>query len=218
VDWIHVKVILAVIVVFLVAVLSFVIGVSFGVTFDQGSLTDVLIPSLSAMGSWVAGLGALAAVLTSLWLAEQQRKISGESLTNFFDVFVFPPDMTGRLAIKVTSTGNKPSNLNSLSIHSKDSDVAMMVAQLDLTGNQLPMQLAYGQQGIYVLPINTEDSINDYVQERCSGSYANLELSVNTSINSFSVPFNSKVIKHLEESSANKALNMDAAKNAAPVS
>mgnify|MGYP000211837222 CR=1 FL=1 len=208
-DWKHIKVISAAVVVLLIAVLSFVIGVSFGVTFEQSSLKDILIPSLSAMGSWVAGLGALAAVFTSLWLAEQQKKINGENLTNVFDVFVCPPDMTGRLTVKVTSTGNKPSNINSLSIYSKDSDVALMVAQLDPRGNQLPMPLAYGQQGIYVLPSNTENSINDYVKNRCSGSYQNLILSVNTSINSFNIPFNSKVIQHLEESSANKPIKRD---------
>lgn len=208
-DWKYIKIISAVVAVLLIAVLSFIIGVSFGVTFEQNSLKDILIPSISAMGSWVAGLGALAAVFTSLWLAEQQKKINDENLTNLFDVFVFPPDMTGRLTIKVTSTGNKPSNINSLSICSKDSDVALMVAQLDPRGNQLPMQLAYGQQGIYVLPSNTENSINDYVKNRCSGSYKNLILSLNTSINSFSLPFNSKVIKHLVESSANNPMKRD---------
>lgn len=204
-DWKHIKVISAFVVVALIAALSFVIGVSFGVTFDESSLKDVLIPALSAMGGWVAGLGALAAVFTSLWLAEQQRKENGENLDNVFDVFISPPNMTGRLMIKVTSTGNKPSNINSISIYSKDSDVALMVAQLDHSGNQLPMQLAYGQQGIYVLPLNTEASINDYVHNRCSGSYNNLVLSVNTSLNSFNIPFNSKVIQHLVESSANKS-------------
>jgi hypothetical protein len=42
------------------------------------------------------------------------------------------------------------------------------------------------------------------VKNRCSGSYQNLMLSVNTSINSFNIPFNSAVIQHLEESSVNK--------------
>jgi hypothetical protein len=204
VDCKNIKLILAIVFIVITSALSFVIGVSVGVNSDQSFLTEVIIPSLSAMGSWVAGLGALAAVFTSLWLAEQQKKINGENLTSVFDVFVFLPDMTERLAVKVTSTGNKPSNLNSLSIYSKDSDVALMVAQLDHNGNQLPMQLSYGQEAIYILPSNTVDSINDYVQKNCSGSYENLMLSVNTSINSFNIPFNEKVIEYLEVSGTNK--------------
>ena len=53
----------------------------------------------------------------------------------------------------------------------------------------------------------TVDSINDYVQKNCSGSYENLMLSVNTSINSFNIPFNEKVIEYLEVSGTNKWFN-----------
>ena len=124
-DWKHIKLISVAVVVVLIAALSFVIGVSFGVTFEQDSLKDVLIPSLSAMGSWVAGLGALAAVFTSLWLAEQQRKNNSESLKCVFDVFVIQGEPNDALAVNVTSNGNKPSYINSITIHSSNSTVAM---------------------------------------------------------------------------------------------
>ena len=94
----NIKLILAIVFIVITSALSFVIGVSVGVNSDQSFLTEVIIPSLSVMGSWVAGLGALAAVFTSLWLAEQQKKINGENITSVFDVFVFLPDMTERLA------------------------------------------------------------------------------------------------------------------------
>jgi hypothetical protein len=203
VDWKHIKIISAIVGVTLIASLSFVLGISFGVTFNQDSLINVVIPSLSALGSWVAGIGALAAVFTSLWLAEQQRKNSGESLKNAFDVFVFPPDLESRLAVNVTCTGNKPSNLNSITIHSKDSQVALAVVQLDIQGSQLPMALSYGQVAGFILPLNSETSIKDYVKNNCSGSYKNLVLNINTSTKSFSIPFNNEVIKHLQDS-ANK--------------
>ncbi|ASO30955.1 hypothetical protein CG015_17190 [Vibrio anguillarum] len=74
-DWKHIKLVSKVVVIILAAALSFVVGVSFGVSYNQETLTNVLIPALSALGGWVAGLGALAAVFTSLWLAEQQRKV-----------------------------------------------------------------------------------------------------------------------------------------------
>lgn len=198
-DWKHIKLITVAVFIILIAALSFVIGVSFGVTFEQDNLANILIPTLSAMGSWVAGLGALAAVFTSLWLAEQQRKDSGEKLNSVFDVFVFPPDLTERIAINVTCTGNKPSNLNSITIRSTDSTVALMVAQFDPCGHQLPIALPYGQQAVFIFPKNSEISINNYVKNNCSGSYRNLVLCINTTTNTFKVEFSKNVIEHLKK-------------------
>lgn len=202
--WKHIKIISAIIFVCLVSTLSFTIGVSYGVKFSQDSFINVLLPSLSAFGSWISGLGALAAVFTSLWLAEQNKKLSGEILENIFDVFEFENEPNDRLAIKVTSIGNKPSIVQSISITSKKTKVALMIANLDPAWNTLPMQINYGQQGVYVLPIKSEDSINDYVTKNCSGSYKSIEISVNTTVNSFKIPFNKQVIKHLQQRSANK--------------
>ncbi|EHH1032943.1 hypothetical protein J7G20_004383 [Vibrio parahaemolyticus] len=208
-DWKHIKIISLVVIGILIAALSFVVGVSFGVSFNPVNLKDIVIPALSALGSWVAGLGALGAVFTSLWLAEQQRKNSGEKLQIRFNVFVFPPDLTPRLAVNITCVGDKPSHINSLTMRSSDTTIAMMVAQLDRTGNQLPMNAAYGEQATFVLPQNTEQSINDYVKNNCSGSYKNLKLNVNTSTQSFEVAFGKDVIEHLQNSSANKLLKSD---------
>lgn len=205
-DWKHLKLISIVVAITLIAALSFVIGVSFGVTFEQKTFTDLVIPVLSVMGNWVAGLGALAAVFTSLWLADKQRKNDCEKLQTIFGVFVSPPDLTPRLMVRATSIGNKPSNINSITIYSKDAKVAMTVAELDRQGNQLPMPLSYGQKGMYILPLGIESHINSYVKEHCAGSYKNLVASVNTSLNEFKIPFNEKVIQHLEQSSANKSL------------
>lgn len=70
-DWKQFKNISIVVGILLIAALAFVLGISFGVTYEKDSFTDIVIPALSAMGSWVAGVGALGAVFTSLWLAEQ---------------------------------------------------------------------------------------------------------------------------------------------------
>jgi len=50
VDWKHIKYISAVVVVILIATLSFVLGISFGVTYEKDSFTEIAIPVLSAMG------------------------------------------------------------------------------------------------------------------------------------------------------------------------
>jgi len=151
VDWKHIKFISAIVGIILIAALSFVIGISFGVTYKQGTLTVVLIPALSAMGSWVAGLGALAAVFTSLWLADQQRKNSGENLKCVFDVFVIQGESDSSLGVVVTSNGNKPSNINSITIHSTDSTVAMFIQQFSPSSARLPVSLPYGQQVSFLL-------------------------------------------------------------------
>ena len=148
----------------LIAIISFVIGVSFGVTFEKGSLINTLIPMLSVMGNWIAGLGALAAVFTSLWLADQQRQNNSEKLKSIFDVFVFTTTPDDMLTVAVTCIGNKPSNINSISIRSKDCNVALAIAHLDIHGNQLPMSLSYGEQAHFILPLSSEASIKDYVR------------------------------------------------------
>ena len=183
--------------IILVAALSFVIGVSFGVTFEQNTLNEVLIPALSAMGGWVAGLGALAAVFTSLWLAEQQRKSNGESLKCLFDVFVFQGEPEDTLAVSVTCDGNKPSNINSLTVYSSGSTVAMSIQQFAPSSSPLPTFLAYGQQAIFKLRPDFKLRINKYVKDHCSGSYKNLFLSVNTTTKTFKVKFGGSVIEHL---------------------
>ncbi|ENO2185826.1 hypothetical protein ACBA38_002832 [Vibrio alginolyticus] len=213
----HIKIITMAVGGVLIAALSFILGISFGVSFNQNSLIEIVIPALSALGSWVAGLGTLGAVFTSLWLAVQQKKENAEKLRNLFDVFVFPPDLRPRLAVNITCLGNKPSHINSLTIHSADCNIAMMIAKLDFTGNQLPMIVSYGQQATFVLPLDSEISIRKYVQKNCSGSYKRLVLNVNTSTTTFKIPFNEKVIAHLQKDSAIKGAKSDSQRPAVSV-
>ena len=198
-DWKHIKLFLIVVGVILVAMLSFVLGVSFGVSYEQNNLLNIVIPFLGVLGSWVAGLGTLAAVFTSLWLADQHRKRDAEKLNIVFSVFISNINPKPYLAVIITCNGNKPSKINSISIHSNDSKMALMVNGLDSTGNQLPMSLSYGEQATCILKKETEDSINNYVKNMCSEIYKDLYLSVNTSTNCFTTPFNVKVIEHLNK-------------------
>jgi hypothetical protein len=198
VDWKHIKYISVVVGVILIITLAFVLGISFGVSYEKGSFTEIVIPVLSAMGSWVAGLGALGAVYTSLWLAEQQRKNSGEKLNCIFDVFVFQGVPDDSLCVIVTSNGDKPSNINSITIHSTDSTVAMSIQQFAPSSTALPTYLPYGQQASYLLSSDFKSHINGYVNKHCAGSYKNLTLSVNTTTDSFKVKFGKTVIEHLK--------------------
>lgn len=197
-DWKHIKFISATVGILLTAALAFVLGISFGVTFDKGTLTEIVIPALSALGGWVAGLGALGAVYTSLWLADQQRKNSGENLNCVFDLFVIQGVPDDKLGVVVTNTGNKPSNINSITIHSSDSTVAMMIQQFEPSSAVLPTYLTYGQQATYFLSPSFKQNINNYVNKNCSGSYQNLVLSINTTTNSFNVKFCKNVLEHLK--------------------
>ncbi|WP_022954258.1 hypothetical protein [Leucothrix mucor] len=201
-DWKHIKLFLIVVSGILIASLSFVLGISFGVSYEYDSLLTVLIPFLGVLGNWVAGLGALAAVFTALWLADQQRKRDAEDLNIVFSVYISTINPEPYLAVIVTCKGSKPSRLNSITIHSGNSKMALAISQLDNTGNQLPILLSYGQQATCILKRGTSTSINDFVKNNCSGLYQNLYLSINTSTMSFKTPFDAKVIEYLEEKSA----------------
>ncbi|HHY0435697.1 TPA: hypothetical protein ACVU31_002486 [Vibrio parahaemolyticus] len=198
-NWKHITLISTIVCIILVAALSFVVGISYGVSYNQDTLIEVLIPALSALGGWVAGLGALAAVFTSLWLAEQQRKSNGESLKCVFDVFVFQGEPNEALAVSVTSNGNKPSTINSITIYSTGAKVAMSIQEFSPSSSPLPSFLPYGQQAVFKLSSGAKLHINDYVKNHCEGSYKNLFLSVNTTTSSFKVNFGDSVIEHLKK-------------------
>jgi vacuolar-type H+-ATPase subunit I/STV1 len=192
-------IILSIIVGTIFALLSFVLGVSLGVSNDQDTLLKFAIPILGVMGNWVAGFGAIFAVFTALWLADQQRKRDSENLKLAFSVYISPGILNPYLAVIITSNGNKPSKLNSISIHSKNSKVALAIMHLDSSGHQLPMQLSYGEQATCILIPKSESSINDFVKDNCSGIYKNLHLNVNTTTRNFTTPFSSAVIEHLKK-------------------
>lgn len=197
-DWKHIKLFLIIVGTTLIASLSFVLGISFGVSYEHDTLLTIVIPFLGVLGNWVAGLGALAAVFTALWLADQQRKRDMEKLNIVFSVYISNIHPQPYLAVIITCTGNKPSRINSISIHSNSSKMALMINGLDSAGHQLPMSLSYGEQATCILKPNTENSINDFVKKNCSGVYKNLNIYINTSTSSFNTPFGAKVIEHLE--------------------
>ncbi len=58
----------------------FLLGLSFGLSNNHDKFITETVPVLSMLGGWVAGIGALAAVLTTLWLADKQRRDDVESL------------------------------------------------------------------------------------------------------------------------------------------
>ena len=180
------------------------LGISIGVSSEQETFLKFIIPILGVIGNWVAGVGAIFAVFVALWLAEQQRKRDSENLQLAFSVYVSTLTSNPYLAVIVTSDGNKPSKLNSISIHSKDSKTALIIMHLDNTGHQLPKLLSYGEQASFILIPKSLDSINNFVKNNCLGVYKNLYLSIITSTSTFKTPFNPAVIEHLEEYDANK--------------
>ncbi len=203
--WHNQKKILLAVAVILIALLSFAIGVSFGVSYDNGSLINVLFPALGVVGNWIAGIGAIAAVFTSLWLADNQRKLNTEEIEVKFNLVVSPPDMTSRLMVSAVSKGNRPANVKSLSIYSANSTVAMWVKDLDPQSSHLPIVMPYGHDASFLLVRGTESYINGYVKEQCNGEYSGLRMQLNTTLGSFSVPFSSEVLEHLRSVGANKS-------------
>ncbi|HTF97491.1 MAG TPA: hypothetical protein VL995_15230 [Cellvibrio sp.] len=191
------KNILLAIAVILIALLTFAIGVSFGTSYDKGSLIEVLFPALEVVGNWIAGIGAIAAVFTSLWLADNQRSLNTEELDIKFNLVVSPPDMTNRLMVYVVSKGNRPANVKSLSIYSAKATVAMWVKDLDLQSSRLPIEMPYGHDASFLLVKGVESYINDYVKEHCGGEYSGLRVQINTTLGSFFVSFNNEILEHL---------------------
>ncbi len=197
-------IILSILLSIIVAFISFVLGISIGVSSEQETFLKFTIPILGVIGNWVAGVGAIFAVFVALWLAEQQRKRDSENLQLNFSVFITAGNPNPYLAVSVTSNGNKPSKINSISVHSKSSKIALAIMQFDIVGHQPPTLLTYGEQATFILVPKTEEGIRNFVKENGSGLYKNLYLGISTSTSFFKTPFSSAVIEYLQKNDANK--------------
>lgn len=86
------------------AVLGFGAGAATGATFNGLDFKDVFIPMFSALGGWVSGAGALAAVGTTIYFYKKQDEENEEEL----EVTVYSRYGNVRVDILCLSRLNRP--------------------------------------------------------------------------------------------------------------
>ncbi|MQU08603.1 hypothetical protein [Pseudomonas helleri] len=177
---------LLILVLFTVIGLAFLLGLSFGLGSSHGKFIAETVPVLSMLGGWVSGIGALAAVLTTLWLADKQRREDVESLRVTINMSLISHDAPWFITVQAVADGKRPSTIRGLTFTSPHARSAIHVTGFMDFGNQLPIQLSYGEKADFHLDYGIEMELRDFVDRHCKGKSAGLKVVISTNLNSFS--------------------------------
>ena len=168
-----------------VAGLFFVLGAAVGVSGSFEQFEGIILPLLSTAGSWVAGVGALGAVVVSLWLSERQRREDTENLK--VDVKVgFVTGIPGwKITLDIVSIGKRPSTIQSINFCSKNSKFSVLVLDFLHADRDFPATISYGERVSLILHDRTRIQLADYVEKQCQGRWDGLEFRANTNLNTY---------------------------------
>lgn len=132
------------VVVAVIAVLSFAAGAATGAQFDHAEFRDVFWPAFSALGGWVSGIGALAAVGAALIsrkdLIEQSRECLVVTDSGDLDIHTF--DLSMRL--DVVSKGRLPVRIQHVYLGDKANPKSWALENYMEPSSTLPIILEYG--------------------------------------------------------------------------
>ncbi|MDO9623159.1 MAG: hypothetical protein Q7J46_04155 [Pseudomonas sp.] len=183
----------------LISILSFALGVTAGVSTSYEYFTETLVPILSMLGNWVAGLGALGAVLVALWLAEKQKLDDSENLKVNFGFVIISGQKGHLLSVRVVSNGKRPSTVSGVSISSPDASTSIFIANYHHLSSQIPISLGYGAQANFILTYNFENEIASYINKWCTGSANKLELIVFSSLKNYTIKIDKELIENFQK-------------------
>lgn len=175
-----------------VCVMSLLLGLTLGINLNPSS-TIKFVPAWGSLGDWVAGLGSLVAVATTVILANRERNDQKESVR--VEVGSQPEiPWQGRrlLAISVTCTGPRPVRIYGIAICSPKH-----VASLDIINfaeGELPANLTYGEVANFALYPGTEQRIKHFALTQCDAGFEALQLQVTTSMRTFEIKFPPKLL------------------------
>ena len=177
---------LCVVIVALFVGFAFLLGLSFGLGESHGKFVLEAVPVLSMLGGWISGLGALAAVITTLWLANKQRREDVEHLKVSVNMALVNPDQPWFISVQAVADGKRPSTLRSLTFTSPRARHALHVTGFMNFGSSLPVQLSYGEKAEFQLDYGAEDLLRGFVEKHCQGDAKGLKAVISTNLNSFS--------------------------------
>ncbi|NWA43805.1 hypothetical protein HX871_06920 [Pseudomonas reactans] len=182
------KWILCIVVLFL-CVISGLLGLTAGINFNPDS-TIKFIPAWGSLGDWVSGLGALLAVLVTLWLADKQRREDAEILTVVSNAsFPVGPGYIGRpfISLELTSEGKRPVTAVAVGVTSVHSTMSLAITGFSQTSpvQNLPVRLEYGQRASIHLQPGAEIEIARYVDDHCGGRVDGLTFLISTTTGSW---------------------------------
>ncbi|WMR30991.1 hypothetical protein [Metapseudomonas otitidis] len=196
----------------LIALLSLSLGAAIGASSTPQDFKDIMIPLLSMVGGWVSGIGTLAAVVVSLYLAKKQKESDSEDISVTSHTAISPAWNGHRVLIAIVSKGNRPANIHSINIVKPKAETVLYIAQFDRVSSTLPATISYGEKRTYVCLSHFEDEIAKYVNDYCEGIASGLLIYVSSTLKTFKEPLNAEIIKVIQQrADAFRAANAQAA-------
>ncbi|MCT8165643.1 MULTISPECIES: hypothetical protein [unclassified Pseudomonas] len=173
-------------VIFLLVGFAFLLGLSFGLSGSSAPFVNEAVPVLSMLGGWVSGIGALAAVITTLWLADKQRREDVENIRVSVRSAIADTGEGGWfIAVNLTSDGRRPVKVISLSVHSPFAKNYIQFTQFWWGSDSLPVSMSYGDNASLHLPPGTDRQIAKFVHDHCQGRVKGLKFVVGTTLREF---------------------------------
>jgi hypothetical protein len=173
--------------IYLTAVLALLAGaaIGFGVGIQINPQTaDIYLLNLGSVGDWVSGLGALGAIITTLWLADQQRRRDTEILK--IDCVYSFLDGQKIYILRIASCGQRPSRAVHLRVASDHTeDFLHFPEMMPNCGDTLPKLLGYAEEVCLILPSDAKQRIQDYVENSCGSNAKSLRFEVMTTLGLF---------------------------------
>ncbi|MDW6002835.1 hypothetical protein [Vibrio mangrovi] len=174
----------------------------------------------NVVGTWVASIGTVSAVITSLWLASNANKVK-------LIVFAGHRILISRLektnddycCIQVVNTGARPVKITNIGWQAGRFKNKQHMIQIFGTPNSdnVPKMLTEGEEAIFMVPFNLRGNDEDWLVSMAktltekSNNINSLKVCVSTSVGQqFIVPVeNSLKEKLLEQTKTNKSLKQD---------
>ncbi|KRP59080.1 hypothetical protein [Pseudomonas trivialis] len=173
----------------------FLLGLSFGLSNNRDKFITETVPVLSMLGGWVAGIGALAAVLTTLWLADKQRREDVESLRVSVRSAITNTGEEGWfIALGITSDGKRPVKVTGVSVQSPHARNYLHIHQFWLGSHPLPAAMTYGDSISLHLTPGFDRQINRYVEQYCRGNASGLKFVVSTTLHEFNASIDKNML------------------------
>jgi hypothetical protein len=162
---------------FLFALLVFAIGAGLGAGLSPASYEKVLLPTLSMVGNWVAGAGALAAVYAALWIYRSQVKEADEKVDA--NLALILTMQAAKLTVDITSLGGRPVTVTSVALCSPHADHVFV---FEGHAVHLPVTLAYGERLNLLYPEEFKHHITHYIVKYCGGKAQGLTIDVRSTV------------------------------------
>lgn len=168
----------------LLCILFYALGVATGVATSVDEFKET-VSLLSMLGGWVSGLGALAAVATTLWLADRQRREDVESLKIWLATTRVEDFRDECFMVEVASNGKRPCIIRTINFKCPSAKKPLHIPSVLKESAPLPTPLNYGEAAQFIFAPYLEGQIARYINNDCGGRAESLYVVVSSNLESF---------------------------------